>query len=82
MRWPFSKKYDDSQIIACAESALEIESMIQSRDLAVTSEKGVVMLSGKVRSRIDKSRATDVVLNSLTGASLKFERIVDNIVVN
>ncbi|MEZ4709423.1 MAG: BON domain-containing protein [Caldilineaceae bacterium] len=82
MWWPFSKKYDDSQIIACAESALEIESMIRSTDLAVTSENGVVMLSGKVRSRIDKSRATDVVLNSLTGASLKFERIVDNIVVN
>ncbi|MEZ4661298.1 MAG: BON domain-containing protein [Caldilineaceae bacterium] len=82
MWWPFSKKYDDSQIIACAESALEIESMLQAKDLSVTSEKGVVMLNGKVRSRIDKSRATDVVLNSLTGASLKFERIVDNIVVN
>ena len=81
MWWPFSKKFNDSEIIACAENALEIESMIQSKDLAVTSDHGVIMLSGKVRSRIDKSRATDVVLNSLTGASLKFERIVDNIVV-
>lgn len=82
MWWPFTKKFDDSQIVACAESALEIESMIQSQNLAVTSENGVITLSGKVPSRIDKSRATDVVLNSLTGASLKFERIVDNIVVN
>lgn len=80
--WPFSKKFDDEQIAACAMSALEYETPLNAGNLDVDSEKGVVTLRGQVRSVVDKNRATDAVHQSLTGARLKFDHIVDEIVVN
>lgn len=79
--WPFTKKYDDSQIMACARSALEYETLLNATNLAVDSDRGVVKLTGKVNSMVDKSRATDAVHEGLTGARIDFDRIVDDIVV-
>ena len=79
MQWIFGKKYKDDEITQCAESALELESMVDSANLAVFSQKGVVTLEGKARTERDKSRAMDAVLNSLQGSRLKFERVEDHI---
>jgi len=80
--WPFRTKYKDDEIVSCAHSALEYETMLNATNLAVDSEKGIVTLSGKVRSVVDKNRATDAVHQGLVGANLKFDRIVDEIVIN
>lgn len=80
--WPFKKKYDDNQIMACARSALEYEALLNATNLAIDSDKGVVKLTGKVGSLVDKNRATDAVHQGLTGARINFDRIVDDIVVN
>ena len=83
MRLPFMKqKFDDDQIMMCAQSALEVETMLNATSLNVESEKGIVRLVGKVRSKIDKSRAATVVQHGLIGAQLKYDRIVDDIVVS
>lgn len=77
----FKKKYQDDALMQCAENALELETMLDASTLSVSSEKGIVVLSGKARTTRDKSRAMDAVLNSLQGSRLKFERVQDNIVV-
>ncbi len=75
----FGKKYKDDEIMLCAENALELESMVDSSNLAVSSQKGIVTLQGRARTERDKSRAMDAVLNSLQGSRLKFERVEDQI---
>ena len=82
MRLPFMKqKFDDDQIVLCAQSALEVETTLNASDVNIESDKGVVTLIGKVRSRIDKNRAAIAVQQSLIGAQLKYDRIIDDIVV-
>ncbi|MEM7125244.1 MAG: BON domain-containing protein [Chloroflexota bacterium] len=75
----FGKKYKDDEIMLCAENALELESMINSSNLIVVSEKGIVKLEGNANSEREKSRAMDAVLNSLQGARLEFAQIEDHI---
>ncbi len=81
MRWPFSKKYNDHQIVLCIESALEREAILPKTRLAVSSKEGIIAIDGRTRSRIVKNRASKVVQNSLTHAGLRYHRIVDNIIL-
>lgn len=75
----FGKKYKDEEITLCAENALELETMVNSSNLVVVSEQGVVKLEGRTANERDKSRAVDTVFSSLQGAGIKFERIEDHI---
>jgi osmotically-inducible protein OsmY len=81
MRLLFGAKYDDAQLDLRAVNALEEDPLVKTRSVAVTSKNGIVTLRGTVHSSLEKSRVRDVVQQGLENALLKYERIVDNIVI-
>jgi osmotically-inducible protein OsmY len=80
-RWFGPKsKYNDAQIVSQAQAALSADPLIHDPSLlVVTSQKGVITLSGIVYKRQDKDRIEGVVRSALTTMGLKHERIINEL---
>ena len=75
-----SNKYNDSQIVSQAMTAVTTDPIVNDvSSVVVTSKNGVVTLSGSVQKRQDKDRIEGIVENSLNTVSLKHERIVNEL---
>ncbi len=80
-RWFGAKsKYNDAQIVSQAQVALSSDPMISDPSaLVVTSQKGVITLSGIIHKPQEKDRIEGVVRSALTTVGLKHERIVNEL---
>jgi len=73
-------KYNDSQLVSQAMTAIAADPIIKDPDgLVVTSKNGVITLSGIVYKRQEKERIEGVVRSSYTTMGLKHERIINEL---
>ncbi len=76
----FGGKYNDAQLVATVERAIEVDPLLQDPSaLMVTSKKGVIQLTGKVHSASEKARVENLICTTLSNASLKYDQIVNDI---
>jgi osmotically-inducible protein OsmY len=69
-------KYNDSQIVSQATTAITNDPIIGDfGSVVVTSKNGVVTVTGNVQKRQEKDRIEGVIRNALTTMGLKHERI-------
>ena len=76
------KKYDDKTLTNQAERALSNEPGIDHSTIDVTSKKGIVTLTGKVRNAGEHQRALNVVRRSFEKKNLTYVRIEDKLAEN
>ena len=75
-----ANKYDDAKLVSHAMAAIKSDPLITNPDgLVVTSDKGVVTISGVVARRQEKERIEGVVRTALTTIGLKQERIINDL---
>ena len=75
-----NNKYDDAQLVSQSMAAIKADPLITSPGgLVVTSDKGVVTISGVVQRRQEKERIEGVVRTALTTIGLKQERIINDL---
>lgn len=80
-RW-FGPQYNDEALISRAKSALENDPLISDpAAVVVTSEKGVVTLSGRVSRAQEVDRIEGVVRDAFTKAGVKHERLINDLKV-
>lgn len=73
-------KYNDAQLVSQAQVALTADPLISdASSLVVTSQKGVITLSGIVQKAQEKDRIEGVVRSALTNVGLKHERIINEL---
>ncbi len=78
----FGGGYNDRQLVAQAETAINSDPLIHESDgLVVTSEKGVIKISGVVHKAQEKDRIEGVVRSALTKTGLKYAGIVNELQV-
>ena len=75
----FGTKYRDEQLIVSAEQALLDEPTIDASYLTISSEKGIVIVGGKLKSTIAKRHAIEAVEHVFQRRKLKYSKIVDAI---
>jgi osmotically-inducible protein OsmY len=80
-RWFGAKsKYNDTQLVSQAQIALAADPLISDpSSLVVTSQRGVITLSGIVHKPQEKDRIEGVVRSALTNRELKHERIINEL---
>lgn len=78
----FGAKYDDDRLAMQAQTAIAEDPLISDHSgLAVTSSKGVVMVSGVVHRETDRERVEGVVRSSLDTLGLKYDRLINDLSV-
>jgi osmotically-inducible protein OsmY len=76
-------RYNDDEIVHRAETAITEDPLISDwKDVDISSDKGVLTLSGFVHKETEKDRVEGVVRSSLRDAGLKFDRIVNELGVH
>jgi hypothetical protein len=80
-RWFGSRsRYDDGQLVAQATSAIVADPLISDPGgLVVTSQKGVITISGVVQKVQEKDRIEGVIRSAFTNMGLKHERIINDL---
>ena len=71
--------YDDGQLVALGMQALKADSLSAAQGLVVTSQAGVVTLSGNIARRQDRERIEGIVRTAYTVAGVKLERVINNL---
>ena len=75
-------KFNDEQLVAQATTAISADPMISDPSLSVvTSENGVITLSGPVSREQERDRIEGVVRSALTTVGLKHERLINELKV-
>ena len=76
----FGTKYNDAQLMAQGLSALEEDPLLPNgATLIVSSEQGVVKISGTVHKNSERDRAEGVVRSAIRNVGLKFDRIENDV---
>ncbi len=78
----FGKKFKDEELIAAAENALSDEPTLNVSNLTVTSEKGIVTLGGQLSSTMAKRRAIEAVERAFQRKGLKYDKLIDDIMLS
>lgn len=82
MRIPFfSKRFDDNELDECVITTLESDGLVDVTRLTVSSNNGIVTLQGQTRNIFEKKRAGNIAQQGLTASGLRFQQVIDNIVV-
>ena len=76
-------KYNDEDLAHRADVAVKEDPLIDNGvDVIVTSEKGVITLSGTVHKEPERDRVEGTVRSTLRDAGLKFDRIENELAVH
>ncbi len=82
MRIPFfTRRFDDRELDQCVLTSLENDGLVDVSRLAVTSSNGIVTIQGQTRNIFEKKRAGNLAQQGLEASGLRFQQVVDNIVV-
>ncbi len=74
-------KYKDEALVAHAERALGDEPTVDPSRLNITSENGTVFLRGTVKNSRTREHIVNIVRQAYQKVGLKYDRIVDELVV-
>ncbi len=77
----FGTQYDDEKLAMEAERALVEDPILNAIELAVSSQDGVVTLSGTAMSETNRNRAVETVRQALNSAGLEYDKIADELSV-
>lgn len=75
------KRFHDNQLDQCVLTSLESDGLIDVSRLAVSSANGVVTIQGRTRNVFEKKRVGNIALHVLESSGLRFQQIVDQIVI-
>ncbi|MCB0110586.1 MAG: hypothetical protein KDE53_31915 [Caldilineaceae bacterium] len=82
MRIPFlTKRFNDNALDQCVMVSLESDGLIDVTRLAIKSDNGVITIAGRTRNVFEKKRVGNVAQQGLDAAGLRFQQIVDRIVI-
>lgn len=82
MRIPFlTRRFNDEQIDHCVLATLARDGLFDMSQLAVTSDNGIVTISGCARNSFEKKRVGTLAHSGLTAAGVRFQAIVDQVVI-
>lgn len=74
-------KYKDDELVVRAERALGDDPTVDSSRLEVSSNKGAVVVRGKVSTTRARDHAINVMRRSFERAGLKYENIIDELTI-
>ena len=78
----FGSKYNDEQLVAAVEQTIADDPLLQDTTaIMVASKKGIIELTGKMRSDREKERTESIIRTKLNTANLEFDQIVNHITV-
>jgi len=78
----FGNKYNDEELSSHAHTAIVEDPLVSDPTrIIVTSEKGVVTITGSAQSDREKDHVEGVVRTSIRNTGLKHDRIVNNLQV-
>lgn len=79
---PFlTKRFNDSALDQCVINSLESDGLIDVTRIAVNSNNGVVTIEGRTRNVFEKKRVGNVAQLGLTSSGLRFQEIVDRVII-
>ena len=82
MRIPFfTKRFDDGELDQCVMTSLESDGLIDVTRIDVRSNNGIVTIQGRTRNIFEKKRAGTIAQQGLEASGLRFQQVVDSIVV-
>lgn len=74
-------EHEDEQLRMLAEHALAEDPVVSVVHIDVSSDRGVVVLSGTVTSEQEETQAVDAVRQAFEVARVQYDRVVDELVV-
>ena len=78
----FGSKYNDEQLVSAVEQAIADDPLLQDTTaIMVASKKGIIELTGKMRSDREKERTESVIRTKLNTTNLEFDQLVNHITV-
>lgn len=82
MRIPFlAPRFDDEQIDRCVLTTLANDGLFDLSQLAVSTDHGVITIKGRTRNSFEKQRIGSITHAGLTAAGLRYQAIVDELVI-
>lgn len=82
MRIPFfTPRFNDEQIDHCVMTTLANDGLFDISQLSVTSDNGIITIRGRTRNHFEKKRVGNLAYSGLTAAGVRFQEIVDQVVV-
>ena len=82
MRIPFlTKRFNDNELDQCVMTSLETDGLVDVTQLAVTSNNGIVTIQGRTRNVFEKKRVGNVAQQGLEASGLRFQQLVDQVVI-
>lgn len=82
MHIPFiAPHFDDEQLDRCVITTLTNDGLFDVSQLAVSTAHGVITIKGRTRNSFEKQRIGAITQASLTAAGLRYQAIVDELVV-
>lgn len=78
----FGPNYNDEELATRAQQTLIQEPLVSGAQLGVTSEDGIVTLTGTAQSETEKERAARTIRQTFETAGLEFDQIVNEITVS
>lgn len=82
MRIPFfTQRFNDEQIDHCVIATLANDGLFDMSQLSVTSHNGIITIRGRTRNNFEKTRVSTVAQIGLIAAGVRFQAIVDQVVV-
>ncbi len=75
------KRFNDNQLDQCVITSLESDGLIDVSRLDVSSANGIVTIQGRARNVFEKKRVGNIAQQVLESSGLRFQQIVDQIVI-
>ena len=82
MRIPFfTKRFQDEELDQCVLTSLESDGLVDVTRLDVRSNNGIVTIQGRTRNIFEKKRVGNIAHQGLEASGLRFQELVEDIVV-
>ncbi len=77
----FTQRFNDEQIDHCVIATLTNDGLFDMSQLSVTSYNGIITIRGRTRNHFEKTRVGTIAQSGLTAAGVRFQEIVDQVIV-
>ncbi|MFW6381747.1 MAG: BON domain-containing protein [Bacillota bacterium] len=75
----FGTKYDDNQIKSTIENVIKDDPLIKRIDVVVTSDDGIVKLTGNISSKRRAEKLEDSIKARLDRENINYQKIINNL---
>ena len=77
----FTPRFNDEQIDHCVIATLANDGLFDMSQLSVTSHNGIITIRGRTRNHFEKTRVGNIAESGLIAARVRFQKIIDQVVV-